>query len=170
MTGGSGSGITKVMVKSVAQKRSSRHRQSGQWLTVVVGRTIRTFSVGLHPGGAFSVVTTAMLSHFDSCLLRKTPVYDTSSVTAVTFNTLYGYNCMCNYGVIYVLRKFAFLISQPYKLAFLKCFNNCTLVIQFFDFLFRLFAPLNVSHKLLQIHLFLVGSNFLVCCTLQLDK
>jgi hypothetical protein len=157
MTGGSGSGRTKVMVKSVAQKRSSRHRQSGQWLTVVVRRSTRTFGVSLHLGGDFIVGTTTVLSHFYSCLLRKTPVYDISPVTAVTFNTLYGYNCMCNYGVISVLRKFAFQISQPYKFAFLQCSNKCKLMIQFFEF----FATINVSHKLLQIHLYFAGLNFL---------
>jgi hypothetical protein len=55
--------------------------------------------------------------------------------------------------------KFVFLISQPHKLAFLQCFNNCKLVIKFSDYLFRLFAT-DVSHKLLQID-FLVESNFL---------
>jgi hypothetical protein len=63
MTGGSGSGRTKVMVKSMAEKRNSRHRQSWQLLAVVVRRKLHASCVSLHPGGTVSVVTTAGCFH-----------------------------------------------------------------------------------------------------------
>lgn len=64
MTRGSGSGVTKVMVKSMVQRRSNRHWQPGLWLTVVARPMLRAFGVSLHPGGAGSVDTTKQLPHF----------------------------------------------------------------------------------------------------------